>query len=146
MSLAETWTATAHALAPYKGAIGTSAGILAATIGAIMGVLKQRRRPDTTFTEAPAPASPRGSIMRLHQSDRDVVTEIREEVFDAGRELRSNRKAIERTGEALDDLKGAVADVLREIRANGKAVERHGSLADDSASLLARLAKKHGVT
>ncbi|WHQ68641.1 hypothetical protein [Methylorubrum extorquens] len=100
MSLAEHWTTAVTALTPYKEAIGGTSALLAAVVAGVWGVLKQRKRPDATFTEQAA-YQPRAATVRLHPEDREALGDLREDLKDLTRAVRGHTGAVEDHGEVI---------------------------------------------
>lgn len=100
MSLAEHWTAAVTALTPYKEAIGGTSALLAAVVAGVWGVLKQRKRPDATFTEQ-AVYQPRATTNRLHRDDLSTFEDLREDVKDLTRAIKGYTGAVEDHGEVI---------------------------------------------
>lgn len=71
---------------PWKGVIAPVAGALAAGLGILGGIIKQRRVADTTSSD-PAPVNPRG-VVRLHPDDRELISDARESFGDLTRAVR----------------------------------------------------------
>lgn len=80
------------ALKPWKALIASVAGFLAALLGVVAGIIKQRRVADVTMPEQPA-YSPRGT-MRLHPDHLEAIEHLT-------RETKKSAKATEDLVEAL---------------------------------------------
>lgn len=85
------------ALEPWKAVIASVAGFLAALLGILGGMLKQRRVADVTAPDQPA-FSARGTV-RLHPDDREAIDDL-------ARETRKNTVAVEDNTEALNHRGG----------------------------------------
>lgn len=95
-------SSVAEAMMPWKEVLGSAFAALAAVGALVSGIVKQRRRTDATFDDAPAPATRPATVVRLHIDDREFITEfrsvfgdLRESVEDLTRVTRLNTKATE---------------------------------------------------
>ena len=75
------------AIEPWKGVIASVSAALAAGLGIVGGIVKQRRVADTTSSDTLPVAPPRG-VMRLSDADRELVSELRESAASLTRAVR----------------------------------------------------------
>lgn len=101
-----TLTELGEILLPWKEIIGGVVGLLGAIAAGGVAILKQRKKPDSSFTEQQGFA--RSSTVRLHADDREAVADLREDVTDLTRGLRHVGKLIEANTDAVDRLRGAL--------------------------------------
>lgn len=99
-----TLTEIGSALLPWKEALTGVVGILSDIVAVGIGIWKQSRKPNTSYTEPPAAPQARGTMFRLDPADREAVADLRESVSDLTRAVRHTSKVVEDQTDALDRL------------------------------------------
>lgn len=101
-------SSAAEALMPWKEVLGSAFAALAAVGALVSGIVKQRRRTDATFDDAPPPAV-RAGVVRIHADDlekftdfRAVFGDLRESIEDLTRVTRLNTSSTEDNTDALN--------------------------------------------